>query len=274
MTLLSRTLKALRELGVRPSRKLGQNFLVDEKVLRVIVEAAELSSGDTVLEIGAGTGNLTMELAKRCGKVIAVEIDKRLAEYLKRLFAGYSNVEIVCGDFLEMEFPTVTKVVSNIPYSISSKIIERLALNSAKYSMAVLTVQEEFARRLVAEPGSKDYGRLTVLARLFFERVEVVARVSSRSFYPPPEVDSAIVKIVPRAAPPKDSFDILALAKHIFTQPNKTLRACLRNLSKSGAVTIERDVPDNLLRKRVRELSIDDLRELLEFVKPCKQGDV
>ena len=195
MDLLRETVGILRKYGIRPRKKLGQHFLVDERVLELILRALELSGVEEVLEIGAGIGTVTRALAERAKRVIAIEVDARLVRVLEDLLSPYGNVEIVRGDFLEIEVPGVDRVFSNVPYSISSPLLFKL-LDEPGYEFAILTFQKEFVDRLLAEPGTREYGRLTVSLRLR-ARAEVLARISRRAFYPVPEVDSALVKIVP-----------------------------------------------------------------------------
>ncbi|MEM2419256.1 MAG: 16S rRNA (adenine(1518)-N(6)/adenine(1519)-N(6))-dimethyltransferase RsmA, partial [Candidatus Hadarchaeales archaeon] len=176
-------LKLLQRRGIRPSKRAGQHFLVVEDVLRRMVEYAELSPQDTVLEIGAGIGNLTTLLAERAGKVLALEKDRRLLPVLRERLSGYDNVELMNVDFLKAELPPFNKVVSNLPFQISSEATFRLL--GMKFELAVLTYQREFARRLVASPGSEDYGRLTVAVGMRAE-VELMEEVSPACFFPPP----------------------------------------------------------------------------------------
>lgn len=142
----------------------GQHFLVDQRVLAGIVEFAELGPGDVVLEIGAGTGNLTRALSKHADKVIAIEKDPNLARQLNYTI-NTDNVEIIHADALKIEFPPFNKVVSNLPYQISSPITFKLF--KYKFDFAILMYQHEFAKRIVAKPGTKDYSRLTVTTQYF-----------------------------------------------------------------------------------------------------------
>ncbi len=159
------------------------------------MEYAEISSDDVVLEIGAGVGNLTLLLAQRAGKVVAVEMDRKLVKIVEERLSEHPNVELLCGDALRVEFPRFDKVVANLPYGISSDITFRLLEH--KFKLAVLMFQKEFADRLVAEPGSSDYSRLTVNAR-YRASIELLDEVPPEAFFPQPKVTSAIVKLRPR----------------------------------------------------------------------------
>jgi len=192
---LTQVRQLLAGLDIRPSRALGQNFLIDGNILRILVEQADLRPDETVLEIGPGLGVLTVELVARARRVVAIEKDPRLCRYLQDHLDG---VELIEGDAVEvLESPGVRlappdKVISNLPYSISTPILERLVERDAKPRAMVLTVQREVAHRLAATPRHKDYGALTVFTQLGYH-VTIAHIVSPRCFYPAPGVDSAIV---------------------------------------------------------------------------------
>src|SRR4030067_1783389 len=160
--------------------KNDQHFLVDKRVLDRIIEYGDLNSSDIVLEIGAGYGNLTELLAKRAGKVITFEIDPVLAAQIKRSH----NLEIVVGDALKMDFPRFNKVISNLPYSISSPVTFKLL--SFKFDFGILMYQYEFAKRMVAVPSSKDYGRLSITVQ-YYADVQILEVVPRGSFITPPQ---------------------------------------------------------------------------------------
>ncbi|OGS49783.1 MAG: ribosomal RNA small subunit methyltransferase A, partial [Euryarchaeota archaeon RBG_16_68_12] len=180
---------------VRANRGLGQHFLIDERVARRQVEAARLRPDETVLEVGPGLGALTRLLASHAGRVVAIERDRRLAEGLASLGG---NVEVVRGDALEVEWPRFDVMVSNLPYVISSPVTFRL-LETA-FDRAVLMYQREFAERIVARPGTKDYSRLTVNVAHRAD-AEILERVPRSAFHPQPRVDSAVVRLVRRPPP-------------------------------------------------------------------------
>ncbi|MEM2875869.1 MAG: 16S rRNA (adenine(1518)-N(6)/adenine(1519)-N(6))-dimethyltransferase RsmA [Candidatus Bathyarchaeia archaeon] len=210
--------------GICPKRRMGQNFVVDEEVLSKMVEYANLDGDETVLEVGSGLGFLTERLAESCFKVVAVEIDPRLVKVLKNRLRRYRNVEVICGDVFRVPLPKFDKVVSTPPYSISSKLILWL-LEVEGLELAALTLQDEFARRLAAQVGSRDYSRLTVTV-YYRAEVEALDKVSRYSFYPTPKVDSRIVLVKPRSP----SFKVRDLAlyrelvKSLFTQRKRRLK--------------------------------------------------
>ena len=216
----------LEGIGARPDKRLGQHFLVDDNLLRRQLEAASLGPDDTVLEVGAGLGTLTFELARAAGRVITYETDHRLARALRPQLPP--NVELRAEDALEAAWPPFTKMVANIPYGISSPLLFKLL--DTQFQLAVLLLQLEFAERLVARHGGKDYGRLTVSAARVcgVELLEVVPRTA---FYPQPEVESALVRLVPR-----EGFKVsdLALFEELLRVAFSQRRKMLRN-SLSGA---------------------------------------
>lgn len=192
---LTQVRQLLAELDIRPSKALGQNFLIDGNILRILVEQADLRHDETVLEIGPGLGALTVELGARARRVVAIEKDPRLCQYLRDHIDG---VELIGGDAVEiLEQPDFRlaspyKVVSNLPYSISTPILERLVEREDKPRAMVLTVQREVAHRLAATPCHKEYGALTVFTQLCYH-VTIAHIISPQCFYPAPHVDSAIV---------------------------------------------------------------------------------
>lgn len=258
MSLAERTKKLLKRQRIFPSKRLGQNFMVDESYLYSLASFASLSRKDVVLEIGAGFGVLTKVLSSLCGKVIAVEVDRRLFEVLGREFAGFGNVVVIEGDVLETVIPKFNKVVANPPFHISSPILFWLLERS--FDLAVLTFQKEFAERLVADVGSRDYSRLTV-ETYYRAEVELLETVPKEAFFPPPEVDASIVRLKPRSVPPfhvKSDGVFHELVRMLFTQRNRKVRNAVAGfLHKTGK---EESLADSLLfhDKRVRELAPED----------------
>lgn len=262
-SLRDETLFLLKKYDIRPSKRSGQNFLIDESVIQKEIEFAGLRGDDVVLEIGPGLGNLTKYILQSCKKLIVVESDKRAVEALQDRFSGPKNIEIISGDFLKLDLPKFDCVVSNIPYNISSPITFKLL--EQKFDRAILTYQKEFAVRMAAKPGTADYSRLSV-ATQFRAEVKLLMDVQPSSFYPQPKVKSSIVKLVPRAfhLQPKDiqSFNKLLLAA--FQHRNKSLRnslICSRHLfgkDKDGMAEIIKDIDAEFLQKKVFQLGIDD----------------
>jgi 16S rRNA (adenine1518-N6/adenine1519-N6)-dimethyltransferase len=186
----------LRAHGLRPRKDLGQNFLTDPGVLRRITAAADLSPDDAVIEVGAGLGTLTRLLAGQAGRVVAVEIDERLVGILREQVADLPNVEVLHGDVLQVSdfgFPPRTyKVVGNLPYYITSAILRHFLERECRPRLIVVTVQREVAERIVAQPGEMS---LLAVSVQFYGQPRIVARIKAGAFYPPPKVDSAVVRI-------------------------------------------------------------------------------
>jgi len=237
----------LRKYRAFPIKRLGQNFLIDKNVLKKIVDAAELSKKDVVLEVGPGIGNLTIELAKRAKKVIAVEKDKRMVEILKERLKEerIENVETFNEDILKFlpsfKPKTSYKVVANIPYYLTSRLIRNLLEIKRKPKLIVLMVQKEVAQRICAKPPKMN---LLAVSVQFYAKPEIVSFVSKNSFWPRPEVDSAIIKITPKKTQSKSNFCNLffKIVKAGFSQPRKQL---VNNLSKR--LKIEKEKVKNWL---------------------------
>jgi 16S rRNA (adenine1518-N6/adenine1519-N6)-dimethyltransferase len=213
--------------GMRASKKLGQHFLLDERIVERQIAFAGVTGDDDVLEIGPGFGVLTEKLAEKANKVIAIETDKRLAEYLNERMP--ENVQLLVGDALSLSFPPFNKIVSNLPYSISSPITFKFL--GYDFDVAVLMYQEEFARRLCAAVNSPDYSRLTVHA-YFKADCEIVARVPKNAFWPQPKITSALVRITPlphgaRRFAVRDEAFFLSVTKALFEHRRKTIKRSL-----------------------------------------------
>ena len=266
-----------RRYGLRPNRRLGQHFMVDDRLLRFMVEAAGVGPEDTVLEIGPGPGLLTRYLIERAGRVVAVELDERLVEVLERELGDAENLEIVHADFLEYGVPEeVNKVVSNLPYQISSEATFEILRSDVE--RAVLTYQREFAERMTAEPGTRGYGRLTVMVNLL-ARVEVLRAVPRRAFVPPPRVSSAIVRLEPRPEselPDVDPETLEAVCRGLFQHRRKTVRNALRLSAHEWGGDEEvveevlRRLPEELLDKRPLHLTPEEAVRVARCVERAR----
>lgn len=232
----------VREGQVRPKRSLGQNFLVDANILGKVVQALGEVRGRTILEIGAGLGALTLALAEAgAGRVIAVEKDRSLIPHLETNVAGHAAVHVTVGDALKLDLPALARpsgnapgdalVAGNLPYSITTPLLMKLREPPIFWQRAVVMVQWEVARRILAAPGGKDYGSLTV-ALAAVSRPSLIFRVSRNCFYPRPEVDSAVVGFE-RRDPPAGGLDgpglrrLETLVRAAFGQRRKTLANAL-----------------------------------------------
>jgi 16S rRNA (adenine1518-N6/adenine1519-N6)-dimethyltransferase len=233
----------LRRHNLRPQRRLGQNFLVDANILAKICNAAEISVGAGVLEVGPGLGVLTRQLAQRVGesgKVLSIEIDRALLPALKETLVDMPQVSVLNADALSVDFdaavaeyqlPLPLHVVANIPYQITSPLIAKFVGMTSSVQTIVLLVQKEVATRLVAKAGTAEYGAFTLFAQ-FHAEIEIVGTVSPSCFFPAPEVTSAIIRLRPRTSPPVPVQDVNLLFKIIhagFGQRRKTLSNALPN---------------------------------------------
>jgi 16S rRNA (adenine1518-N6/adenine1519-N6)-dimethyltransferase len=227
----------LREYGLHPHKGLGQNFLVDSRVLQRIVDTAELEPQDVVLEIGSGLGTLTQALAQAARRVVAVELDEQLVQVLRERLASFTNAEIICGDILALDIPelmgaerataTAFKVVANIPYYITSAVLRHVLEAAVRPQLFTVMVQREVAQRIVAQPGQMS---LLAVSVQFYGSARLVFRVPARAFYPAPKVDSAVVRIAPHPQLPLERHEVaafFAVVRAGFAQRRKQLRNSL-----------------------------------------------
>ncbi|KAH0718434.1 hypothetical protein KY290_015078 [Solanum tuberosum] len=209
----------------------GQHLLMNPRVLNSIVQKSNILPTDTVLEIGPGTGNLTLKLLEVAQKVIAIEIDKRMVEILHKRVSErglQDRLTVICQDALKIEFPQFDLMVANIPYGISSPLVAKLVYGKNSYRSGTLLLQKEFARRLLANPGDSEFNRLAVNVKLVAD-VEFVMNVSKKDFLPCPKVDSSVVKIYPKTEIPEvDYEEWCAFTRTCFTKKNKTLGAIFK----------------------------------------------
>ena len=225
----------LKTFNIHMSKKLGQNFLIDADIVRGIVDAADIRPGDRVLEIGPGIGTLTQGLAEAGAEVTAVELDKKLPAVLARTLEGYDNVHIVPGDILKVNIPEIMgpepfKVAANLPYYITTPIIMTLLERRLPISRLVTMVQKEVADRMVAVPGTKAYGALSVAVQ-YYTQPHVELDVPPRSFIPAPDVDSVVIVCDVREKPPVETTDeklFFRVVRASFGQRRKTLSNALK----------------------------------------------
>jgi 16S rRNA (adenine1518-N6/adenine1519-N6)-dimethyltransferase len=261
MSLLQDARLLFRRYKFFPKKRFGQSFLIDNDLLQKLPFYASVSDSDVVLEIGAGLGFLTRLLAQKCRKVVAVEIDSKLVKILKEHLHDLRNIELIEGDVLKVSIPPFNKVVSTPPYSISSPLL--FWLLERNFDCAVLAFQKEFAERLNASVGSKEYSRLTV-SMYYRADVELLDYVPKELFYPPPDVDSTVVRLKPRKPPFSvvDKALFFGLVQTLFTQRNRKVRkSVIPFLQRQGFGREEAlKIADSLLfhDKRVRELAPED----------------
>lgn len=250
----------MNQYGIKLNKNLGQNYLIDKNKRDQIINFGNLNEEDVVLEIGTGIGTLTIELAKKAGKVIAIEQDSNIAKILSERLKKekIDNVELINDDALNVDFPKFNKIISNLPYQISSPITFKFL--NYDFDLAILMYQKEFARRMNGAVGTKDYSRLS--AMLYFKcDVETLTDVSSESFLPKPKIDSTVVKLTPKENKiSEEDFKIYSnFTKALFQHRNKKIR---------NALIDSRHVICNLDKKEMKEkinrIEDDELNEYLK----------
>lgn len=281
----------LRSHGIRPRRRLGQHFLISRVVLDRLLEAAALSGREGVLEIGAGLGTLTAALAPNASRLAAVEFDAALLPALREAVASFPNVTVVPGDVMTLDLealidglPIPRRAVSNLPYNIASPLIVRLLERPAGFDRMVFTVQREVAERLTAPPGGKAYGALSVAVQYRAE-ASVVMRVPPTAFYPPPDVDSAVILLQVRPGPAvrvRDEVLFFRVVRGAFAQRRKTLRNTLAGALHLAPAAVEAAAGQAGIdhRRRGETLGLEEFARLAETlagvapeVKPGESGN-
>jgi len=253
-------IKILRKYRVHPAKRFGQCFLVDGNIIEKIVDAAEIAENDTVVEIGAGIGVMTRLLAQRARSVLALDIDSRMIEVLHAELAGYDNVTVTQCDILSYDFADIPAnepitIVGNIPYNISSQIFFHLLNFRHCISTMVLMFQREVGERIIARPGTKDYGILSVMAGLYTEARKVLA-VTPSCFLPAPKVDSVVLKLTvrkPPLFPVTDEELFMAVVRAAFGKRRKTVENNLKHAPFIRHVAVS-------VKEVLNEVSIDGMR--------------
>jgi len=186
----------LKNLNIKPNKKLGQNFLTDKNITKKIISVSEVSQNDIILEIGPGLGIITQELVNLVKKIYAIEIDHRLYSYLNDKFSTYDNVEIIHGDILKVEIPNHNKVISNIPYTITGSILDKIffRINSP---VGILTIEKSIADRIFLSGDYKNFSRISINVNTFMKPV-LKSSISRNSFYPIPKIALSLIKLIPR----------------------------------------------------------------------------
>ena len=281
------TRELLQDAGLHPRKRLGQNFLVNAGTLDAIIDAADLSPQDVVLEIGAGTGALTRRLALSPARVIAVELDRGLFHILQSIFHDNSGVTLIHGDILDLDLsvlidtklaPGCIKVIGNLPYYITTPILMKFldAASALPIQMILIMAQAEVGARMAASPGTKDYGALSV-AVAYRSEAEILSRVPAASFYPKPKVDSVLVRLNIRSTPSADVKDeqfFFSIVRAAFQYRRKILRNALQLACKAGEVQLPADSVDRALlaldidaKRRGETLSISEFAALANMIQ-------
>lgn len=270
----------LEKYGFKFSKSLGQNFLIDGNIVRKIVEEAEVDKDTNVLEIGPGIGTLTEELAINAKNVVAVELDKKLLPILDETLDSYDNVEIIHGDILEVDIDKIIeekleggpiKIVANLPYYVTTPIIGRLLEDELNIESISVMVQKEVAERMIAPPGSKTYGSLSVFVG-FYTDAEIIVKVPNTVFMPKPKIDSAVIRLnIKKELPDIDREKFFKVVKAAFSKRRKTI---LNSLSSYG-FDIEKDIIRKALEdsgikvsERAENISIKEFMKLSASLPP------
>ncbi len=252
--------RELSEYGLTPRKRWGQHFLVDRNILNKVVRAAELEKGDVILEIGPGMGEMTLALARQVNKVIAVEIDRELVKILKEKTADFPNIIVIEGDILKISFEALyrqghqqLKVVANLPYQISTPLLFGFIESRDLFSTLTLMLQREVAERMIASPGGKDYGPLSIFTQSVSD-LSIQFYIKPSAFFPPPKVESAVIHMVWKERPlvrGEEEGWFKKVVKGCFGYRRKRLINALRHADLL--------LPEDL-EKRIEKIGIDSQR--------------
>lgn len=284
MNIYDETKFIMKKYGIRANKSLGQNFLVSDEAVERIVESAEISKDDLVIEIGPGLGTLTNELLKKAKKVIAIELDSRMVEILEERFSLFNNFEIINDDVLKVDLVNIiksekenneikeAKIVANLPYYITTPIIMKLLESRLDLESITVMIQKEVAERLCAIPGEKQSGAITYSVYYYAEAYKVL-EVKNNSFIPAPEVDSEVIKLKIRKEPPikvESEKKLFKIIKYAFMQRRKTLLNALskcdlfKNKEEIKKIFDELDFDERI---RGEELSLEDFAKIANKIE-------
>jgi len=270
--------KELAEYGLIPKKGWGQHFLIDRNILNKVIRTAQVEKGDVVLEVGPGLGEMTLALACHAKHVIAVEIDPKLVEVLKKKLADHPNVDVVKGDILTINFRKIDflegqkiKVVANLPYQISTPLIFHFIELKEFFSTLTLMLQKEVAERMVAPPSQKEYGPLSIFIQIFSD-VSIRFFIKPSAFFPPPKVESAVVHMVWKEKPIMDLKDeewFKRIVKGCFSYRRKMLINALKHSGISLPLNIEKRMEKIGIdpQRRPETLTIQEFVNLAEVLK-------
>lgn len=284
MNIYDETKFIMKKYGIRANKSLGQNFLVSDEAVERIVESAEISKEDLVIEIGPGLGTLTNELLKKAKKVIAIELDSRMVEILEERFSLFNNFEIINDDVLKVDLVNIiksekenneikeAKIVANLPYYITTPIIMKLLESRLDLESITVMIQKEVAERLCAIPGEKQSGAITYSVYYYAEAYKVL-EVKNTSFIPAPEVDSEVIKLKIRKEPPikvESEKKLFKIIKYAFMQRRKTLLNALskcdlfKNKEEIKRIFDELDFDERI---RGEELGLEDFAKIANKIE-------
>lgn len=268
------------QYGFRPLKRFGENYLIDANIKDKIITEAHISPEDTVLEIGPGLGALTMDLAASGAKVYAIEKDRKAFAILSDLAKGYfPNLKLFCGDILKFDLKGIfssgkIKVVSNLPYYITTPIVEYIIENRGRLKSALILVQREVANRLLASPGTKDYASISCYVQ-YYTKPSYIHTVKRTSFYPEPDVDSSLIKLDIPDKPSVEVKDEKLFFKIIRGAFNQRRKAIINSLSREEVLNIPKDKLLNALNAvginsehRPERLSLAQFADIAKFIQP------
>jgi 16S rRNA (adenine1518-N6/adenine1519-N6)-dimethyltransferase len=268
----------LKEYGLIPRKGWGQHFLVDRNILNKVIWAAQVEKEDTVLEVGPGLGEMTIALARQAKRVIAIEIDSKLVAILNEKMKNYPNVEVVKSDILKVDFNQFLKkeghpikVVANLPYQVSTQLLFRFIESKETFSTFTLMLQKEVAERMVAPPGGKEYGPLSIFIQMFSD-VSIRFFIKPSAFFPPPKVESAVVHMVWKEKPMIETNDeewFKRVVKACFGYRRKTLVNALRHseLSLPESIELKMEAIGIDPRRRPETLTIQEYASLAKVLR-------
>ena len=281
--ILEETNCILKKYSIRANKSLGQNFLVNQNVIDEIINGAEITKEDLVIEIGPGLGTLTKELLEKAGKVVCIELDERMVRILNDRFSLYENFEIINEDVLKVDLNKIIekenkrcKIVANLPYYITTPIIMKLLENKLNIESITVMIQKEVAERLIATPGEKLSGAITYTVYYYCESKKIM-EVPPESFIPEPEVTSEVIKLKLRKDSPievKEKNKMFSIIKVAFMQRRKTLINALTNgniiKNKQEATEIFNDLEINQ-NARAEELTLQQFAKLANYITNKKE---
>ncbi len=270
MNLYEETKMLLNQYGLRANKKLGQNFLINQEIIDEIVQKSEITNEDVVIEIGPGLGSLTKALLGKAKKVVVIELDPNMVDVLKSRFLN-DNLEIVFGDVLKVDLneiigkETSVKVVANLPYYITTPIIMKLLEERYKFKSITVMVQKEVGERICSEPGTKEYGAITIAVK-YYSVPQIIIDVPKENFLPSPEVDSCVIKLDILEAPSvnvKDEDKFFEIVRNGFNHRRKTISNSLSsgNVDKENIINILNKLNINE-KLRAENLSIQDFANI------------
>jgi 16S rRNA (adenine1518-N6/adenine1519-N6)-dimethyltransferase len=270
--------RELSEYGLFPKKRLGQHFLIDRSILNKVIWTAQVEKEDAVLEVGPGLGEMTIALARQAKRVIAIEIDSKLVAILNEKMKNYPNVEVVKSDILKVDFNQFLKkeghpikVVANLPYQVSTQLLFRFIESKETFSTFTLMLQKEVAERMVAPPGGKEYGPLSIFIQMFLD-VSIRFFIKPSAFFPPPKVESAVVHMVWKEKPMIETNDeewFKRVVKACFGYRRKTLVNALRHseLSLPESIELKMEAIGIDPRRRPETLTIQEYASLAKVLR-------